>query len=124
MARTTRRPPTTNRRSQLGALGEDLVAHWYERSGFTILDRNWRVRTGEIDLVAAQGRLVAFCEVKTRSSAAFGTGLDAVTPTKQRRLRMLGVAWLAAHPDVRPQSVRFDVASLTGDEIVMVIDAF
>lgn len=89
-----------------------------------IVDRNWRVIRGEIDLVAAKRRLLVFCEVKTRSSDVFGTGLEAVTLTKQRRLRSLGVAWLEAHSEVHPEAVRFDVASITGTDVRVVVDAF
>jgi putative endonuclease len=70
------------------------------------------VRGGEIDLVVRNGGVLVFCEVKTRTSDRFGTGLDAVTPAKQRRLRSLAGEWLHAHPDVRSTTVRFDVAAL------------
>ncbi len=111
-------------RRELGTFGEDLVAEWYERSGFCVVDRNWRVRAGEIDLVLAHQRLLVFCEVKTRSTAAFGSALEAITNAKQRRLRSLGLAWLHAHPDVRPAALRFDVAAITGTEVDVVVAAF
>jgi putative endonuclease len=114
----------TDPRKELGTFGESLVAAWYERSGFLIVDRNWRIRAGELDLVVAHQRLLVFCEVKTRSSDAFGRAAEAVTPAKQRRLRMLAMAWLAAHPDVHPSSLRFDVASLTGVEVEVITAAF
>jgi putative endonuclease len=101
-----------DRRRALGALGEDAAQLWYEARGFEILDRNWRVREGEIDLVARRGATVVFCEVKTRSSDRFGVPVEAVTMTKQRRLRTLAARWLAAHPTQRGE-VRFDVASVT-----------
>jgi putative endonuclease len=102
----------SDQRRRLGTFGEDAAARWYEARGFAIVDRNWRVREGEIDLVATCGRVIVFCEVKTRSSDRFGTPLESVTVTKQRRLRVLAAKWLAAHPDVRGQA-RFDVASVT-----------
>ena len=101
-----------------------MVAGWYERSGFVVVDRNWRVNRGEIDLVAASGRLLVFCEVKTRSSSDYGMAAEAVTPIKQARLRSLAMAWLAAHPDVHPQAVRFDVAAITGVDVCVVTGAF
>ena len=100
------------------------MAAWYERSGFEILDRNWRIRGGEIDLVTTSGRLLVFCEVKTRTSAAFGSAAEAVTPAKQRRLRSLAVAWLGAHRELRACTVRFDVAAITGTDVSVVVDAF
>ena len=122
--RTSAQVKPSARRSTLGALGEELVAGWYERSGFVLVDRNWRVRRGEIDLVAANGRLLVFCEVKTRSSASYGMAAEAVTPVKQARIRSLALAWLAAHPDVHPQTVRFDVAAITGSNVAVVVGAF
>ncbi len=99
-------------RRRLGTFGEDAAARWYEARGFEIVDRNWRVREGEIDLVARRGRMIVFCEVKTRSSDRFGSPVEAVTITKQRRLRTLAAKWLVAHP-ARHGEVRFDVASVT-----------
>jgi putative endonuclease len=99
-------------RRQLGAVGEDAAAAWYVARGFEIVDRNWRVREGEIDLIVRQGRTIVFCEVKTRSSDRFGAPVEAVTATKQRRLRTLAAKWLAQHPGGRGE-VRFDVASVT-----------
>ena len=101
-------------RRQLGAAGEALVAQWYERAGWQVVDRNWRVKAGELDLVVARGRTRAFCEVKTRSSALFGSPAEAVTVVKQLRLRRLAAAWLAAHA-VHGVDVRFDVASVLVD---------
>jgi len=69
------------------------------------------VREGELDLVLRRGRTVVFCEVKTRRGDAFGTPFEAVTMTKQRRLRTLAVRWLSEHP-VRAGELRFDVAAV------------
>ncbi len=103
-------PPDPRR--ALGAAGEDAVARWYADAGYHVLDRNWRCREGELDLVvAAPGRLV-FCEVKTRRGTAFGSPAEAVTVTKQRRLRTLAARWLAEHPGARARDLRFDVASV------------
>ena len=101
-----------DRRRALGVAGEATVARWYEAAGYTVLDRNWRCREGELDLVLARERTVVFCEVKTRRGAAFGAPFEAVTITKQRRLRTLALRWLAAHADRRAAELRFDVASV------------
>ncbi len=58
----------------LGAEGEDLAARWYEDHGYEVLERNWRRREGEVDLIVRQGKTVVFCEVKTRTTDRFGTG--------------------------------------------------
>lgn len=101
----------TDRRRSLGAAGENLVADWYRRQGFDIVDRNWRCRDGELDLVATQGRALVFCEVKTRRSTRFGAPVEAVTRDKQRRIRHLAARWLDEHP-ARGADLRFDVASV------------
>ena len=64
--------PRPDPRRALGTSGEEAVARWYEREGYEILDRNWRVREGEIDLVVRRGTTVVFCEVKTRRGTGFG----------------------------------------------------
>jgi putative endonuclease len=98
-------------RRRLGAAGEALVASWYEARGYEVLDRNWRVREGELDLVVRRGSTLAFCEVKTRRGDAFGSPFEAVTAAKQRRLRTLATRWLAEHR-VRASELRFDVAAV------------
>jgi putative endonuclease len=108
------RPPVDRRRLDLGARGEDLAVAWYTSRGYEVLGRNWRCREGELDVVAARGRGVVFCEVKTRTGAAFGIPAEAVTGQKQRRLRRLAGRWLAeAAPAGGFADVRFDVACVT-----------
>ena len=101
-----------DRRRALGAAGEAAVEQWYLEAGYQLLDRNWRCREGELDLVVGRRHEVVFCEVKTRRSDAFGTPMEAVTLIKQRRLRVLASRWLADHPDIRAGALRFDVASV------------
>jgi putative endonuclease len=109
----------------LGAHGEELAARWYTSRGYEVLARNWRCSAGELDLVVGRRRLVVFCEVKARTSAAFGSGLEAVTAIKRARLRRLAAAWLAANrPDGAP-AVRFDVVAVhRGVEVDVVEGAF
>jgi putative endonuclease len=113
-----------NARQHLGAHGEDRAARWYLARGFVVVDRNWRVRGGEIDLVLQHGSQLVFCEVKTRTTDVFGSGLEAVTWAKQQRLRTLAHAWLAAHPSVAYRAIRFDVASIVGGVIEVAEGAF
>ena len=95
----------------LGRFGEDTAAAHLVRAGLVLLERNWRCREGEIDIVAIDGRVLVFCEVKTRSSAAFGSPAEAVSPAKLQRLRRLAAVWLAEHPGSWPE-LRFDVVSV------------
>jgi putative endonuclease len=113
----------TSARRDLGAWGEDRVAAWYEAKGYTVVDRNWRCRQGELDLVARRGRVVVFCEVKTRSSTAFGAPVEAVTRTKQARLRVLAARWLE-DSDLVAREIRFDVASVLQGDIEVLEGAF
>lgn len=114
-------------RRALGAEGESLAAQWYEDNGYEVLERNWRRREGEIDLIVRRGKTVVFCEVKTRSSDRFGSGAEAVLPAKQRRIRRLGARWLS---ELTPASgrrgvdVRFDVVSITGGRVEVIEGAF
>ncbi|WFR74676.1 YraN family protein [Prescottella defluvii] len=95
----------------MGAMGEELAAELLTASGLRILDRNWRCRHGELDLVAVDGDTVVFVEVKTRSGLGFGSPAEAVTYAKQRRIRMLAQRWLSASDRHWPY-VRFDVVSV------------
>ena len=80
-----------------GALGEHYVAQYIERSGGTIVDHNWRIKEGEVDIVAKENQLLVFVEVKTRSSIAFGNPLEAITASKALRLQRLALAWMSVH---------------------------
>lgn len=105
------RPRAADPRRALGARGEALAAAWYERRGYAVLDRNWRRREGELDLVLGRAGLVVFCEVKTRSSHAFGAPVEAITREKRRRIRLLASQWLA-QCGTSGVELRFDVASV------------
>ncbi len=102
----------TDHRRRIGVIGEDAAAAWYEAHGYQIVVRNWRVKAGEIDIVARIGKTLVICEVKTRSSNAFGLPVEAITRTKQLRLRKLAGLFLSDQPQ-SGCSVRFDVASVT-----------
>lgn len=107
----------------LGRRGEGLAADWYRRRGYEILDRNWRCRNGELDLVVRRRGELVFCEVKTRTSHRFGHPVEAVTPAKQARIRGLALQWIAARP-VHARRLRFDVAAVEGRRVQMWAGAF
>ncbi|MFZ4584877.1 MAG: YraN family protein [Acidimicrobiia bacterium] len=113
-------------RSLLGRRGEDAAAGFYESNGFTVLDRNWHGPEGELDLVLSRGRLVVFCEVKTRRNTAFGTPADAVTAVKQQKLRTTALRWIQEHRG--RYETRFDVAAvlMDGDDarVELITNAF
>lgn len=98
----------------LGRQGEQVAAEFLQAAGFRILDRNWRCAEGELDIVAAHGRSLVVCEVKTRSGSRYGSPLEAISREKRRRLRRLAVSWLVAHGVLFDQ-VRIDVVGITRD---------
>lgn len=82
----------------LGATGEEIAARYLVGLGWQVLQRNWRCREGEIDLIARDpDSTVVFVEVKCRSGLGFGDPLEAITYAKLARLRRLAAAWLAEH---------------------------
>lgn len=93
---------------------EEAAWQAYERDGYRLVARNWRCRLGEIDLVVARGRLIAFCEVKARASSRLGGPHESVTAAKQRKVRALAQAFIGAR-GVRAARYRFDVASVMVD---------
>jgi putative endonuclease len=86
--------------------------------------RNWRCRDGELDLIVRQGRIFVFCEVKARTTDAFGIPAEAVTRTKQARIRRLAARWLEEDAPVRPREIRFDVAAILGGQLELLEGAF
>ncbi len=110
-----------------GRWGEDRAATEYRRLGYRILARNWRCPAGEIDLVVERDDVLVFSEVKTRASDRHGPASAAVTPTKQRRIRRLAMAWLDAHPAVSRgarRRLRFDVVAIVGTQVTVIEGAF
>jgi putative endonuclease len=95
----------------LGRYGEDLAAQYLEDLGLVILDRNWRCSAGELDVIAREGDRLVVCEVKTRRSERYGAPVEAVSPRKMRRLRILAVRWLEEH-EVHAPEIRFDVIGI------------
>lgn len=119
----------TAERRAVGADGEARAAAWYGARGYDVLARNWTVpgrAGGELDLVCARDGVLVFCEVKARSTAAFGSPALAVGRDKQRRLRALAAQWLAspAGRRVRYREVRFDVVAVVGDDVEVLAAAF
>ena len=98
-------------RNELGSRGESIAAAYLTSAGLRLLDRNWRCREGELDIVARDGDALVFCEVKTRRGTAYGHPVEAVTSAKQRRLRTLAQRWLAAHHE-HARDLRFDVVGV------------
>jgi putative endonuclease len=110
----------TDSRRATGALGERIAARHLERAGYEIVERNYRSRYGELDLVAADARCLVFCEVKTRVAAGRSGpphALDAIGPKKRRQVRAMAMEWLHERPPDRGRPVRrnlrFDAIGVT-----------
>jgi putative endonuclease len=79
---------------KLGSEGEDLALHFLEKKGYRLVERNFRVRGGELDLIVQKNGILIFVEVKTRRAATFGAAVDSITPLKLIRLRRAMIAWM------------------------------
>lgn len=100
--------PTTR---DLGILGEDLAAKFLKKNGYKILERNFRSRFGEIDIVAQEKDVLVFVEVKTRWSKSFGPPEEAITPWKIKRMTRACQYYKMLHPQ-SPDSLRLDAVCL------------
>jgi len=99
-----------NARASLGKKGEDLALQYLQKKGYTLLERNWRFRHKEVDIIAADGRDLVFVEVKTRSSDWFGSPEEAVDDKKQRYLMDAAEAFIRIRN--MDTNIRFDVVSI------------
>jgi putative endonuclease len=100
-----------DKRQSLGKIGEDLACAELTRRGYAIIDRRYRTRFGEIDIVARQGDMIVFVEVKARASLQFGDGAAAVTSGKQRRISQMAVDYMVRRR-LEDRPCRFDVVSV------------
>ena len=109
---------------QTGLAGEQRAEEWLVRHrGMQTLERRFRTKAGEIDLIMTEGNTVVFVEVKTRIRAEAGNGMLAVNPAKQRRISKAAVLYLMRNGWLsRP--VRFDVVEVRPDEILHIPNAF
>lgn len=101
-------------RQHLGRRGEDLACRELERRGYAVLARGYRTRYGEIDIVAKDGSVLVFVEVKARTDGDFGHPAEAVTEQKQRRVVAMAEAYLARER-VGDCLCRFDVVAVESD---------
>ncbi len=115
------RPPGWSNKD-FGRWGENLAAERYASLGFKVLERNWRCRDGEIDLIVARRSTVVFVEVKTRISNQYGSAAEAVGWQKQQKVRSVALQWLAEAASAFGE-LRFDVATVDGTGEVTVYES-
>ncbi|MGG4220774.1 YraN family protein [Paenibacillus jamilae] len=113
-----------DQRKAKGTMGEEAAASFLEHLGYRILERNWRCRSGEIDLIAKQEHILVFIEVRSRSSSKYGTPAESVTARKITQVRQTAAVYLHMN-GIGDAPVRFDMISVRlSAETAVVTDHF
>jgi len=107
--------PGPSARRRLGTFGEGHARRFLEARGYKLIEANWSVRGGEIDLVMRDGNELVFVEVKTRHGEGAGRAEEAISTAKGARLLVLGEQYLMAHPDTGDVIWRCDLVAVTLD---------
>lgn len=103
---------------------ENIAAEYLTDTGYEIITHNYRCRCGEIDLIARDGKYLVFVEVKFRKNLKMGSPLEAVGIRKQKTIRSVAAVYLYQNGINENTPVRFDVIGITGDDIILIKDAF
>ena len=101
----------TLKKKELGAKGEEKAVRYLQNRGYRVLERNYRTRLGEIDVIAEQGDDLVFIEVKTRSGNHFGSPFESVTHQKQKQLSKVALEYISKQ-DCHNRPSRFDVVGI------------
>ena len=109
---------------RIGSEYEQRAEQYLMEKGYRILERNFRNRMGEIDIIASQKGVLVFCEVKYRTSSAFGSPLEAVDWRKQNQIRKVAQFYLMCHGRSEWTPCRFDVIACEGENMAHVENAF
>jgi len=100
-----------NQQQKFGEKGESMAARYLKKKGYKILEKNYRIPLGEIDIIAKDGKTIVFVEVKSRRSAQFGSPKWAITPKKQRKISMVALQYLKT-TEQSTAKARFDVVTV------------
>ena len=109
---------------EVGSCYEELAAVYLQKKGSRVLERNYRCKQGEIDIIAKDGSYFVFIEVKYRASGSAGFSLEAIDHRKALRIRNAAVYYLYSHQLPEETPCRFDAAGIDGDEITYIRNAF
>ena len=109
---------------EVGSCYEELAAVYLQKKGYRVLERNYRCRQGEVDLICTQGPCLVFVEVKYRTDGRMGGPLEAVDKRKQRRIRQAAAHYMYSHGFAEDCACRFDVVGILGERVELVQDAF
>ncbi len=107
----------------MGRNGEDIACQYLKRANYTILERNFRCRSGEIDIVALDGEYIVFIEVKYRKDNSFGYPRESVNYYKQRNISRVASYYLLIK-NAYDQNCRFDVVEIIGESVELIQNAF
>ena len=99
------------KKKELGAKGEEIAVRYLKSRGYRIIERNYRIRLGEIDIIAEQGDDLVFIEVKTRSGTLFGSPFESVTKQKQKQLSKVALEYISKQ-GFHDRPARFDVVGI------------
>ena len=111
-------------RRKVGSTYEEIAVKYLEKKGFQILERNYRCRFGEIDVIALDGETLVFLEVKYRAGNSCGSPAEAVSREKQRRICRVADWYCMVHRISECQPCRFDVVAISGRNIEVIKNAF
>jgi putative endonuclease len=100
-----------NTKIELGVRGESLAVAHLKRLGYRIIEQNYRVRQGEIDIIAEQAGTLVFIEVKTRTDSCFGPPFESITATKQKHLSKVALEYMSRY-NCHDRPARFDVVGV------------
>lgn len=109
---------------EVGNEMEMLALHYLEKCGYTILEHNFYMRGGEIDIAALEGGDLAIVEVKYRRNAMFGTAAESVTKAKQQKLIKTAQFFMLKNKQYENYNVRFDVLAIDGNRLELIKNAF
>ncbi len=99
------------KRSETGVLGENLACDFLAKNGYRVIERNYRCREGEIDIIAQQGETLVFVEVRSKTGGAYGSPEESITAVKMQKLRQVADHYVQNRPGL-PEARRIDVVAV------------
>lgn len=106
---------------ELGQKAEEAALKFLQKKGLKLLDKNWRCKGGELDLVMLDGPVVVFVEVRLRTNQSFGTAMESISPTKQKRLVTAAQMWRVKHIAHQGRACRVDVAEVSSENFATTV---
>lgn len=114
----------SNRHLSDGKNAENNAASYLQENGLKVIIHNFSSRQGEIDIIAMDKETLVFVEVRYRKNNHYGSPLESITPSKQRKIRLTAEYYLHIHPIYARKQARFDVVGICGQEIQWIKNAF